>query len=101
MINNEKILHAIFEAIDELNEQFQKEQRLSKSTNTTLFGETGKLDSLGLVNLIVATEQRLEETFNLSLTLADEKAMSQKNSPFRSIGTLAQYISKLLQERGK
>ena len=100
MINNKKIIQAIFDAIDELNDQFQKEQRLAKATDTVLFGETGKLDSLGLVNLIIATEQRLEEIFNVSLTLADEKAMSQKNSPFRTVGTLAQYIGKLLQERG-
>ena len=99
MINNEKIILAIFDAIDEINEQFHKEQKLPKSTDTVLFGETGKLDSLGLVNLIVATEQRVEEIFNISLTLADEKAMSQKNSPFRTVGTLTKYISKLLQER--
>ena len=98
MINNEKVIQAIFDAIDEINEQYPEEQRLTKSADTVLFGESGKLDSLGLVNLVVATEQRLEEIFDVSLTLADEKAMSQKNSPFRTVGTLAEYISNLLKE---
>lgn len=101
MINNEKVIQAIFDAIDEINEQYPEEQRLTKSADTVLFGESGKLDSLGLVNLVVATEQRLEEIFDVSLTLADEKAMSQKNSPFRTVGTLAEYISKLLEGRGQ
>lgn len=98
MDDNEKIIQVIFDAIDEINEQYPEEQKLAKTLDTILFGESGKLDSLGLVNLIVATEQKLEETFEVSLTLADEKAMSLENSPFRNIKTLAEYISKLLKE---
>ena len=99
MIENEKYIQSIFDAIDEINEQLDEESRLIKSVDTVLFGKSGKLDSLGFVNLIVATEQRLEEVFEVSLTLADEKAMSQENSPFRTVGTLSEYISKLLSER--
>ena len=100
MSDNEKFIQAIFYAIDEINEQLpEKKQILTKSVDTVLFGESGKLDSLGLVSLIVATEQRLEELFEVYLTLADEKAMSQKNSPFRTVGTLAEYISKLMEEK--
>lgn len=99
MIDSEKVTRAIFEAIDEINEQLLEDQRLTKTKKTVLFGESGKLDSLGLVNLIVATEQKLEEIFDVSLTLADEKAMSQRNSPFKSVTTLAEYISTLLEEK--
>ena len=96
MIKNEKIIQVIFSAIDEVNQQLPKEQQLEKSIDTVLFSSSGKLDSLGLVNLIVATEQRIEEEFDVTITLADERAMSQENSPFRTIGTLADYISFLL-----
>ena len=95
----DKIVQAIFDAVAEINPQLPEEQRLAPSTDTVLFGESGKLDSLGLVNLIVATEQRLEELFGVTLILADERALSQKRSPFRTIGALAQYASQLLQER--
>jgi acyl carrier protein len=71
---------------------------LAKSADTVLFGKSGSLDSLGLVNLIVAVEQGLEETFEASLTLADERAMSQKNSPFRNVNALAEYVDVLLSE---
>ena len=98
MINNEKVIQTIFDAIDEINEQRPDEPPLAKSTGTVLFGESGTLDSLGLVHFIVAVEQGLEETFGVSLILADEKAMSQKNSPFRSVETLAEYASALMEK---
>jgi len=62
-----------------------------------LFGQGGKLDSLGLVNLIVAVEAMVEDELDVTITLADEKAMSMKNSPFRTIQTLADYINLLIE----
>jgi acyl carrier protein len=96
--DHKNIVEMIFTTIDELNELLPPAQQLEKSVDTVVFGADGKLDSLGLVTLIVAVEQKIMETFNVTLTLADEKAMSQRNSPFRSIGTLAGYIEQLLGE---
>jgi D-alanine--poly(phosphoribitol) ligase subunit 2 len=89
---NETILNTVFKALDELNEQ------LTKSTKTVLFGNNGQLDSLGLVNLLVIIEQNIEDEFDVNITIADERAMSQKHSPFRTIGTLVDYIDMLLKE---
>ena len=86
----------IFTTVDEVNQLLPPGQQLKKSVDTVIFGGEGRLDSLGLVTFIVAVEQKIAETFGTSLTLADEKAMSQKNSPFRSIGALAGYIEQLL-----
>ncbi len=63
---------------------------------TLLFGESGLLDSVGLVSLIVAVEQEIENDLGVSIVLADERAMSQKHSPFRSIGALADYAASLV-----
>jgi len=98
MTKRERVIQAIFSAVDEVNEQLPKEEQLEKSIDTVLFGGSGKLDSLGLVTLIVATEQKIEEQFGVTITIADEKAMSQKDSPLKTIGTLADYISLLLEK---
>ena len=98
MVSRDKIIQTIFDVIDELKQQVPVIQQLDKSVDTVLFGQSGQLDSLGLVNLIVATEQKIEEEFGVAMTLADEKALSRKSSPFRTIGTLADYISLLLEE---
>jgi len=65
--------------------------------DTLLFGTNGALDSMGLVTLIVAVEQAVEDRFEASVSLADEKAMSQANSPYRTVGTLAEYAASQLQ----
>ena len=95
----EKVTQSIFKAIDELNEQLPPEQNLEKSIETRIVGKGGKLDSLGLVNFIVAVEQMIEDEFEVPITLADERAMSQNQSPFRTVGTLAEYIAMLIEEK--
>lgn len=101
MIQKDEIIQAIYRAVGDINQQLPTELQMDKSIDTVLFGRSGKLDSLGLVNLIVAVEEGIEEEFGVTITLADEKAMSQKSSPFKTIGTLAGYISLLLQENAK
>ena len=98
MGNRKTIENLIITSVKELNEQLPQEQQLGQSTKTVLFGKDGKLDSLALVNLIVVIEQNIEDEFDVSITIADERAMSQKHSPFRTIGTLADYIDMLLKE---
>jgi acyl carrier protein len=56
-----------------------------------LFGHDGLLDSIGLVGAIAEIELRVREQFGGSLVLADERAMSQTRSPFRTVGSLADY----------
>lgn len=99
MTENGTVVQAIYGAIDEVNQQLPGNQHIEKSTDTILFGRSGVLDSLGLVNLIVTVEERVEEEFGVAITIADERAMSQENSPFKSVGTFANYISFLLEER--
>jgi len=96
--NQERILQAIYAAVDEVNEQLPRGAALEKSPDTILFGKSGKLDSLALVGLIVAVEQNIQEEFGAAVTLADERALSQKNSPFKTIATLTDYVSLLLND---
>lgn len=64
---------------------------------TTLFGRDGVLDSMGLVALVVAVEQAIEDEYGVSVSLADERALSERKSPFRTIGTLAEYARRLIE----
>ncbi len=96
--NNKKIVETIFGVIDNINQRLPNEERLEKSVDTVLFGTSGKLDSLGFVQLIVAVEQGIEKEFGAIVTLANDQAMTQRNSPFRTVGTLAEYIQLLLNQ---
>ena len=89
----------LFAAIEEINQQLPSNQTIKADKSTMLFGKDGVLDSLTLVNLIVAAEQKVQEILNIAITLADDRAMSQKNSPFKSVESLANYIVMLVKEK--
>ena len=101
MKHNREIQEAVYDAVREINEQADEKMRLELSSHTILIGDGSMLDSIGLVTLIVTAEQNIEDRFDVSLTLADEKAMSQKQSPFRTIGSLIDYIEVLLNDENK
>jgi len=98
MVEREKVEQIIFIAIDEINQSQPEDLKLKKSKDTVLFGEGTVLDSLGLVNLIVAVEQKISDEFDVSLTIANDQALSQVNSPFKTVRTLSDYILTLLDE---
>jgi acyl carrier protein len=68
--------------------------------DTPLFGERGLFDSLGLVSLVVTVEEGIEDQLGVALILADERAMSQARSPFRSVRSLAEYAERLIEASG-
>jgi len=97
-MNQQDVLAAVLEAVAEVNEQLDAERKLDLEPETRLLGKSSKLDSFGLVNLIVVVEEKLYDKFDKSVTLADERAMSQEHSPFRSVQSLADYAYTLLIE---
>jgi acyl carrier protein len=83
----------VFETIDEINDGLNPSEKIDKSVDTVLVGRGGQLDSLGLVQLIVSVEQKVNHIFNLSISMVDDKAFSQNYSPFRTIGTLVDFVA--------
>ncbi len=64
---------------------------------TRLFGQDGLLDSMALVSLVIAVEQQIADRYGKGVALADEKALSQRSSPYRTVETLADYALSQLQ----
>lgn len=98
MVLKEQIKDAIFQAMQNINQQLPENKALIISLDTVLYGTKGKLDSLGLVTLILATEEEIEERFDTLISIADERAMSQVNSPFKTVATLVDYLDDLLKD---
>ena len=95
----ERLVSIITDVATELNQELKNLIRVELGENAPLYGREGSLDSLGLVNLVIAVEQAIEDELGVTVTLADEKALSQKSSPFRTIGSLAQYAESLIPGR--
>ena len=92
----QEIVELIIETAKELGED-EIGISVDLTENTVLFGKEGVLDSMGLVTLIVAVEQAIEDRYEKSAGLADEKAMSEAKSPYRSVATLAEYAVREIQ----
>jgi acyl carrier protein len=95
--NPENIVTAIYRAVDWINGELPPDRQLIKAPESRLLGSQSVLDSMHLVSLIVAIEREVEDMFGVALTLADERALSMKESPFRSIQSLADYIGILIK----
>jgi hypothetical protein len=98
--SREQVLSAIYNAIDDANEWLPPDRRLTKSPDQLLFGQNAALDSMQLVQFVVSIEQYIADALGANVSLADERAVSQKNSPFRTIATLHAYASALVEEAG-
>jgi acyl carrier protein len=99
MTDRARIVEAVFAALDEVDALRPGGPPVPRSEDTLLFGENGTLESLELVTLIVGTETNVERAFGKAVTIADERAMSRTNSPFRSVRSLVEYVEALLRER--
>ena len=99
MTKKHSTLAVIIDVANEFNEELENKIAVEQGLDTPLYGRGGVLDSLGLVSFVIAVEQTVEDELGVNLTLADEKAMSQRYSPFRTIGTLVDYISTLIDEQ--
>ncbi len=101
MTASQPVIDAIHSAVDDLNQILDADERLGKSPDEALIGKDAKLDSLGLVNLIVLVEEKIQQKFGVGITLVDERAMSQSKSPFRTLGSLAEFVEEQLNEHGR
>jgi hypothetical protein len=100
MADQRVVLEVLYSAVDAFNEQSPEENRLEKNADAPLFGPKGRLDSMGLVHFIFAAEEAIQGCFQVCVTLADDAAMSQRRSPFRSLAALAEHAASLLRASG-
>ena len=94
----EKIYKIVYQVISDFNHELEVKVDLTSGRNTRLFGGDAPLNSLELVTLIVNIEEALELALGHSITLANDRAMSRRLSPFSTIGLLADYIVELISE---
>ena len=93
LINRKIIIEIVVATIKNYCEEKGIKAEISK--DTPLVGSASILDSMGLVNTIVDIETAfLDEDVEISLT--SEAAMSSRISPFRSVGSLCNFIARQL-----
>jgi acyl carrier protein len=85
-------LEIVQSCLSELNEELCYESLRAVEDGTPVFGTIEGIDSLSLVTLVVDLEDAVESAFGRRVVLADDKAMSMRSSPYRTSGSLADFI---------
>lgn len=99
MAKHEEITRMLFSVVDELNQLRPAAEHLEKNLESPLAGDAGSLDSAGLINLIVITEQKTAEELGTPILLTDDRTMSRVKEVFGTLGTLADYLQQRLDEK--
>jgi acyl carrier protein len=91
------VREVLFPVVDQAREAIATAKGLEKRLDAPLFGDSD-LDSLGLVRFIVLVEQRIEDVAGIRLSLASDRAMSRRTSPFKNLQTFADFIYECLAD---
>jgi acyl carrier protein len=96
-LDSQAILDIVLRALNSANASREAGQQLELSPTAPIFGAASPLDSLGLVALLLDIEEAFADRGH-AVVLSDERALSQKRSPFRDVPSLVAYIEQLLVE---
>ena len=91
-----KALELVYAAVDQVNAQAIDDTKIVKDPATPLLDGDGGVDSLALVNLVVALEQIVFDETGDTIAIVDEDVYSSPDSPFRTLGSLAAHLEKLI-----
>jgi acetyltransferase-like isoleucine patch superfamily enzyme len=88
------IVNSVYAAVDELNLLRSSDNQLVKQLDTDL----SELSSIDLVNLIVETEQQIQESLGISVDLTRETT-SEGRDAFRNLNSFVREIQVILQDK--
>jgi acyl carrier protein len=94
----QKAFEVVAKAVAELAEDTGFPALVNPVESTPLFGSDDGIDSLSLVRLVADIERAAARELGKKVVLADERAMSRRNSPFRTVGTLGELLHERLGE---
>lgn len=97
-VGEQRVRELLYECLAEVNLERLDENQLVCDPATVLFGAGAALDSLDLVWLVVMFEQKIGDALGSEISLTDDRAMSERNSPFQTVTSLVAYTARLLKE---
>jgi acyl carrier protein len=95
-VGDDEIQRVVLQAMHGVNLGRGEADQIVVSPDAPVFGPDSPLDSLGLVGLLLDIEEGMQ-AIGCPVVLSDERAVSQKRSPFRSVQTLVAYIAAAAQ----
>lgn len=64
--------------------------------NIELFGDTGVLNSLAIIRLVVEIEEEVFSQYKIAINLTDVNSFNYESSPFKNFKTLLHHVEKAI-----
>ncbi|MBL9201283.1 MAG: acyl carrier protein [Opitutaceae bacterium] len=97
--SREDILAVVRDAVAEINELRSAAEQIGSAEETVLLGESGGLDSLGVINLVSAIEERLAKRYGVAITIPAGGETTGQGDPWRNVGALTDFLWELVKSR--
>ena len=98
-MHRDQALQIVYDAIDLVNPQLPPARRLMKTPQTVIVGPSGQLDSLGIINFLLAIEERASDATGVPVQLLDDTALIAEHERFRTVDALARYLEGVGRDR--
>lgn len=97
--SREEILAIVRDAVAEINELRSAAEQIGAAEDAVLLGESGGLDSLGVINLVSGIEERLAKRYGAAITIPAAGETAAKGDPWRNVGALTDFLWELVKSR--
>jgi len=94
----ERVTRIVYHVLDELNEQYAEENQLAKTLETPLLDDAGRLDSVGVVNLIALVEEEIGEEFGVRISVTDDLE-SEGDNALKTAGSFIDYVCRVVERK--
>jgi len=91
----EKVENAVFRAFDEVRVLLSENERIDKSSE---FRISDSLDSLAIINLLILTEQKVQDDLGVAIVLTDGRTALSEMKPLSTTKSFVDYVVFLVRE---
>lgn len=93
-LSREQIEEVVLRAVDATRSTLPPDVTLASEASTRIVAEGTSLDSLGIINLILAVEDGLRAE-GLEVQVFDEELVTEPNGPFGTVASLVDHCTAL------
>jgi len=97
-VDRQRIINCVFSAIEQVNATRAPEEAVLPAIDTVLVSDQSGLDSLGLINFVVALEDQLSQAFGRQIPLAESALDPSARRHFATVADLADHLEAILSK---
>ena len=91
-----KVQELVYGVMEEVRERKGIKGEMVRDEGMALVGMDSKLDSLGLLTLIVLVQERVKEEWGMEVEIVSESIGLREVNPLLTVGSLIDYVTEMV-----